>query len=129
MKWMIWTVCAVLAMLWTGVIGVTVFIIDWAVGSLAQLGPNGAAGLALPPEVPGWLSGWIDSHAWMAFVQAIDQPMIALRAALPTLGALSSWLEPLVWVLWGFGVVALLALAFFLQWLVPRGHAVLKFNS
>ena len=128
MQWLIWTVCGVLAVLWTGTIGLTALIIDWTAGSFAQVDPSGVSGLALPAAAPGWLSPWIDSHAWAAFAQALEQPMLALRAALPTMGALADWLTPLVWVLWGFGMVSLLAAAFFVNWLVHRGQAVLKVN-
>ena len=44
----------------------------------------------------------------------------ALRDALPYMSMLMGWLVPLIWTVWGFGLVCLVALAVGAHWLTAR---------
>lgn len=124
MKWIIWTIGGVLAALWTLTLALTAAAVDWTAGALRQAGAGEMPTPALPPELPAWLSAWIEPGTWAAVVQATQQTMLALQSALPFVGTVTGWLEPLVWALWGLGMLALLTIAAGSHWwLARRGPA------
>ena len=123
MKWIIWTIGGVLAALWTGTLALTAAAVDWTAGALRQAGAGEMPTSALPPELPGWLSAWIEPGTWAAVVQAIQQTMHALQSALPVVGTVTGWLEPLVWALWVLGMIALLTIAAGSHWWLARRDA------
>lgn len=114
MKCVIWTVGGVLLALWTGAVATLGLVVDWAVNSLQQAG---AAAQPLPADLPGWLGGWVDPAGWAAISQAIQQALQGVQAVLPAVGTAAGWLEPLVWIVWGLGVAALLTVAAGSHWL------------
>lgn len=116
MKTLIWSLTALLAALWTGFVALAHRLTGWLIGAL-DAGP--AADLPLPP-LPDWLALWIDAEAlaaWRVFGMDLLQ---WLGAVLPSGDALMAWIGPLLWVGWGFGLLALLAVAGLLHWLVGR---------
>lgn len=120
MKWIIWTIGGVLAALWTGILALTALVVDWTATALRQAGPGAATTPSLPPELPAWLSAWIEPGTWEAAVRTVDQALQSLQAVLPDLGRLTGWLEPVLWTLWGLGMVALLAVAAGSHWWIGR---------
>jgi hypothetical protein len=117
MKWMIWTICGVLAALWTGVAAVAALAVGWMGGALQRAGATGVA-LPLPAELPAWLTGWLEPASWSLVLHNIVEALGALQGLLPTVGAATGWFEPLMWVLWGLGMIALLVVATGLHWLL-----------
>jgi hypothetical protein len=110
MKWIIWTIAGVLAALWTGALALLAGVVDWAGGALQQAGS-----VAPPAELPAWLARWVDADTWAAIVQAAQE---TLDAVLPAAATATGWLEPLVWIFWGFGMAALLVVAAGSHWFV-----------
>ena len=120
MKWIIWAVGGVLAAIWTGAMALVALAIDWTGQALQQAGSTPAAALPLPADLPGWFARWIDPAGMAAIGQAVQQALDGVQAMLPAIGTATGWLEPLVWILWGFGMIALLTAAAGSHWLVAR---------
>jgi hypothetical protein len=115
MKWMIWTISGLVAALWTGTLALTAFVVDRTAGALLETGPGEARAPSFSTDLPQWLSAWVEPGAWATAANAVQQ---SLQAILPVLGTATSWLEPLLWVLWVLGMLFLLAVAAGLHWWV-----------
>ena len=115
MKTLIWSLTALLAALWTGTAALAHQVLGWLLGAI----DTGTAAVSLPP-LPDWLALWVDAQMLAAWqVWGVDL-LQWLGAVLPSSEALMGWIGPLLWLVWGFGVLALLALAGLLHWLVGR---------
>ncbi len=111
MKIAVWIVFALLAALWTGAALLFVTVSEWAAGLLAsgqaeQLG-TAAATMPLPPA----LALWIDPATVKLAQEGVLWLLNSARDVLPLLGSAMGWLEPLIWLLWLFGLVVMLVLA------------------
>jgi len=111
MKIAVWIVFALLAALWTGAALLFVTVSEWAAGLLAsgqaeQLG-TAAATMPLPPA----LALWIDSATVKLAQEGVLWLLNSARDVLPLLGSAMGWLEPVIWLLWLFGLVVMLVLA------------------
>lgn len=128
MKWIIWTMGGVVAVVWTGALALTAWLVDWTGEALVRAGTSGTPAPAMPAELPALLAGWIDPAGWTAIVQTLQQGLGAAQSMLPAVGTAAGWLEPVVWVLWGLGLIAVLALAAGSHWLFA-GRAGLRQHS
>ncbi len=116
----IWVVVVVLAAFWTGLAALLAQLTDWLSAAMA----SGAAGSALDQigqwPVPAWLAPWVDP-AWVETMQAsVLEWLQWLSAAMPAIGGLMGWISPLVWLLWGLGLVVLLCVGGGLHFLARR---------
>ncbi len=123
MKAIIWTAGGLLALSWTGAMALLALMVGWVGTALQQAGAAGATAAAQPPAMPAWLAGWVDPAAWTAAAQWARGALEASQSVLPYFGTAASWLEPLVWLLWGAGLAALLALAAGAHWMAARRAA------
>ncbi|MGL4190882.1 MAG: hypothetical protein ACRCTM_18640 [Sphaerotilus sulfidivorans] len=117
MKWIIWTIVGVLAAMWTGTLATVALVADWTGSALQQAAPSAPQ---LPSDLPGWLAGWVDPAGWAAIAQATQQALQVVQSMLPAVGTATGWLEPLAWIVWGLGMVALVTVAVGSHWLVSR---------
>lgn len=127
MKTLIWSLTALLALCWTGLVWLTHRISAWLLGALEtgnlQDAGTTVAGLPLPP-LPGWVEPWFNP-TWLAQWQALAARLLAwLGEVSPSGDALMAWIGPLLWVGWGFGLVTLLVLAGLAHWLVGSGGSL-----
>lgn len=111
MKIAVWIVFALLSALWTGAALLFLTISEWAAGLLAsgqaeQLGTV-AATMPLPPA----LALWIDPATVKLAQDGVLWLLNSARDVLPLLGSAVAWLEPVIWLLWLFGLVVMLVLA------------------
>ena len=116
----IWVVVAVLAAFWTGLAALLAQLTDWLSAAMA----SGAAGSALDQigqwPMPAWLAPWVDP-AWVETMQAsVLEWLQWLSAAMPAIGGLMGWISPLVWLLWGLGLVVVLCVGGGLHFLARR---------
>ena len=111
MKTAMWILSSLLALLWTGLAAVTAQVVGWAGQRLASSGTGTLGEAATAFALPSWLGPWVDTATWNAWVQAIAGAAAWLERAFPALGDAVGWLVPAVWVMWGLGLAALLALA------------------
>jgi hypothetical protein len=120
MKIAVWVVFGVLTLLWTAGSFIAVKLTQWGTSLLANgnMDPlrSGVAEWPLPQGLPLWLDPMM--------VQTLQQYALlsleALRDALPYMSMLMGWLVPLIWTVWGFGLVCLVALAVGAHWLTAR---------
>ena len=128
MKTAIWAVFALLALCWTGMAAVSVQITDWLLATVATDAAGAAVSASAAWPVPAWLALWVDPQAIQALQLAWADAVQWLGAVLPSAGGLAGWVSAAVWIVWGFGLLGLLALAGVLHWLVgkARGPATLQ---
>jgi len=123
MKTLIWSLTALLAAAWTGLVALTHQLAGWLLGAMdagALTQAGGAVGGWSVPAAPAWLAPWVDT-AELAALQALAADGVQwLGAVLPSGDALMAWMGLLLWVGWGFGLLTLLAVAGLLHWLVGR---------
>ena len=126
MKLALWLGCALLALLWTGGAALTAALIQWAAQVLASGGAVDWAQAAARWPVPDWIALWLDPQAVRWAQEAVLWALGllgSLSAGLPVAGQVVGWLVPLVWVLWGLGMLVLLGLALGVHVWLGRGAA------
>lgn len=120
MRIAIWLVAALLATLWTGLAMVSVSLVGWLLSVVGSAPTGELAGMVGPWPVPAWLTPWVDA-AWLQAAQATLVELVRwLGEVMPSASSLMAWITPLVWVLWGLGMIGLLLAAGLLHWLTGR---------
>lgn len=121
MKLLIWGVSTLLALLWTGLVALTVALTGWVLdavsasgGSMETLG--GMTSWPMPP----WLALWVDPALVEAMLDSVGQTLAWLAAVLPSGDTLMAWLGPLLWVGWGLGMLVLVGTAVVLHLMAGR---------
>lgn len=125
---LIWTGVLLLALMWGGATWLALTVLDLlssatAAGELTDWkqilqGWQAPVWLAWLMEWLGWdtLQNWREGLAWL---------LDGLMRTLPWLREAVSWLRPLVWTIWGIGMIGLLLLGAVLQalvrWMVRTG--------
>jgi|GEM_PF-392826 len=120
MKIAVWVIFSIVTLLWTAGTFIAVKLTQWGTTVLAggNIDPlsRGVAEWPLPQGLPLWLDP--------AMIQTLQQYALlsleSLRDAMPYMSMLMGWLVPLIWGVWGFGVICLLALAIAAHWLTTR---------
>lgn len=120
MKIAVWVVFSVVTLLWTIGTFIAVKLTQWGTGLLANgnIDPlsRGVAEWPLPQGMPLWLDP--------AMIQTLQQfallSLDALRDAMPYMSMLMGWLVPMIWAVWAFGLLCLVALAVAAHWLTAR---------
>lgn len=108
MKTLLWSVAGLLAFLWSGLAWVCSALTQWTVQALAsgqatELGRDVAA-----YQLPEWMKLFLDTGL-LTFLQNALQWLIEVgSSSLPLVGSVVGWLVPLIWIVWGFGLVLLL---------------------
>ena len=109
MKTFVWIATAVLALLWTVSAAVLASLTGWLAANAGDVA-NWSAQIAQWP-VPQWLALWVGPELLVWMREAATGLVGWGSAAVPVVGSLLQWLAPLVWLVWGRGMVCLLALA------------------
>ncbi len=99
----------VLALLWTGFIGLSAALASWVAGQGVDL-QGGLQTIAQWP-VPPWIALWTDAGTAEAVRATIVWSVEMLAAVMPWITPLLDWVAPLLWVIWAFGMVGLVVLA------------------
>lgn len=104
-------VFALLALLWTGGAALAAWLVQWTAQALASGGAVefGRELGALP--LPQWIAVWMDPALVQAAQSALLWMLDAASGLLPLAGSAAQWLVPVVWVVWGLGLLVLLAAA------------------
>jgi|LNFM01.1.fsa_nt_gb hypothetical protein len=107
----LWLVMALLVLLWTAGAALAAGVTDWAAGLIAsgQAIELGTSAAQIP--VPQWIALWVDPALVQATQQAVLWTLTTFRDSLPWVAAMIGWLVPLIWIAWGLGLLALLAVA------------------
>lgn len=124
MRWLLWSVVALAALFWTGLVAVGVQLSDWLIAAMASGQAVDAARSAAQWPVPAWLALWVDP-VWFAALQAAWADAFTwLSGLLPATagwaGTLLTWVAPLLWLIWAVVLGLMLVLAGGLHWLIGR---------
>lgn len=120
MKIAVWVVFGVVTLLWTAGTFIAVKLTQWgtqllATGNVEQL----SRGVAQWP-VPEGLPIWFDPATILALQQMALFSLETLRNAMPYMSTMMGWLAPVIWAVWGLGLLCLLAMAGGAHWLASR---------
>jgi len=120
MKIAVWVVFSLLTLLWTAGAFITVKLTQWGMAlletaSVEQLGRD-AAQWPLPEGLPLW----IDPASILALQNLALLSLEGLRNAMPYVNSMMGLLVPAIWLVWGFGLFCLLALAGGAHWMAAR---------
>jgi hypothetical protein len=111
MKIALWVVCLLLFGFWTGGALLLAELTDWTARQLASGGTAAMGQVLADWPIPAWAAVWVDA-AWIEAAQsALSAALQGLEGSLPMLGSLVGWIKPVIWVMWGLGVVVLMLLA------------------
>jgi hypothetical protein len=122
MKIAVWIIFSVIALLWTAGTFIAAKLTQWGTvllssGNLEPL-QSGVAQWPMPEGLPLWLDpamiGILQQYALLS--------LEALRDAMPYMSMMMGWLVPLIWAVWGVGLLCLGLLAGGAHWLVAQ-HA------
>jgi len=123
MKILIWVVFGVLMAVWTGFTAMSAGLVGWLLSAVADGQISGAAQAAGQWPIPAWLAVWVDpgmvenmQATWLSVVQTLDR-------WLPSASALTGWVVPLLWVVWGLISLCMLAAAGAGHWLAGKSTA------
>jgi hypothetical protein len=123
MKVLIWVVFGVLMALWTGFAAMSAGLVGWLLSTVADGQISGAAQAVGQWPIPAWLAVWVDpgmveniQATWLNVVQTLGQWV-------PSASALTGWVVPLLWVVWGLISLCLLAAAGAGHWLAGKSAA------
>lgn len=120
MKALLWGLTAVLALMWTGLAWASAELVQWTVGLLASGQAAELGKTAVEFQVPAWMAPFIDT-ALVGLLQNFVQWLMSMASGgAPLAGSVISWLVPLVWIVWAFGLVLLLVLAGVLHLLIRK---------
>jgi hypothetical protein len=111
MKAAVWIVFGLLAALWTGGALLAAELAAWSAALLASGEAVDLGRTAAQWPVPAWVALWVDPAWVQAGQQALAWALELLRDSLPLMGSAVGWLVPVVWVLWGLGLLLMLLLA------------------
>ena len=127
MKIFVWVTVAVLGLLWTAAAALGASLVSWGAGVLASGNAGEWVRLAAQWPVPAWIGWWgVDPAAVKALQEAMVWSLQALQHAWPWLAAAFRWLVPVVWVLWGLGLLLMIALGGLVHVAVSRGAGKLR---
>lgn len=111
MKIVIWGVFVAAALLWTFASMVLVEAIQWSSERLSSGQTVNLESVTSSIVIPPWLSPWLEPSSWAMIFQSIQFFLANAASAVPAIGSLLGWLVPLIWIGWGLGMLALLALS------------------
>lgn len=111
MKALVWTLTAVLAAVWSAAVAAAHALFDWAGRAVAGADTQVMAAHMQDWPLPGWLAVWLDPQwleGWRETLAALGTGLVASQ---PWIVSALDWLGPLMWGVWGLGMVLLLGLA------------------
>ena len=120
MKIAVWVVFGILTLLWTAGSFIAVKLTQWGTSLLANGNMDPLRSGVVEWPLPQGLPLWLDPMMVQTLQQYALLSLEALRDALPYMSMLMGWLVPLIWTVWGFGLVCLVALAVGAHWLTAR---------
>lgn len=100
---------ALLAIFWTVFIAICAALADWLAGQGGQL--QGGLQTITQLPMPPWIALWVDPALAETVRASVIWSIEVITALMPWIVPLLEWIAPLLWVIWGFGMFALVVLA------------------
>ncbi len=124
MKIAVWVVFGIVTLLWTIGTFIAAKLTQWGTALLANGNIDPLSRSVAEWPMPQGLPVWLDP----AMIQTLQQfallSLDGLRDAMPYMSMLMGWLVPMIWAVWAFGLVCLVALAIGAHWLTARHNPV-----
>lgn len=118
MKFLLWGVTLLVAVLWTLLVALTASFANWLADAGAPV--LGVAQQVAEWPLPAWAALWVDP-AWLdGLREMLMWSMDFVVNFAPWLFTAVGWIAPVLWVLWGLGMLALLMVAAVGQLLLTR---------
>ena len=117
MKTLIWALFSVLAVGWSGLCWLGAAALRWTAGLLAGGDVSALEKVLAEWPVPEWLALWVDLDVLQAARDLIVSILTRLQASWPGAEAALGWLIPMLWLLWGGGLLLLFGLTMLALWL------------
>jgi hypothetical protein len=126
MKTLIWSLFGLLALLWSGLCWAGAALLRWAAGLLSGTGnaPADWGRVLADWPLPQWLALWADVAALRSLLELIASMVESLQAVWPGVDSALAWLMPLLWVVWGGGLLMLIGLTGLALWLARAARPV-----
>ena len=123
MKALIWLAFIALVAVWTVLVALTDQLGQWLLSRTEAGQIQDMADMAAAWPVPAWLGFWVDT-AWLKALQDTGNGLVQwLGQVLPSVDGLMAWISPLLWGVWGLGLLAMLACTVFAHWLLGQRRA------
>jgi hypothetical protein len=111
LKTALWAIAGLLALLWSGLAWASAAVVRWTVdalstGQAAELGKT-----AVAFKFPAWLEPFLDTGLLSAIQDLVRWVLELAGQGAPLAGAAVGWLVPVVWGVWGLGLLTLLGIA------------------
>jgi hypothetical protein len=120
MKRVVWIVAAVVVAAWTLGAVLTAGLVGWAAQALSSGSAADLGRAVLGWPVPAWLAVWADP-AWIeAARDGVARFLQSMSDSLPFVGSALGWMTPVVWTIWGLGIVLVLTVAGVVHMLAGR---------
>lgn len=124
MKALLGLVFLVLLAIWTGLVVMTEHLSQWLLASMANGQVSELAQRVGQWPVPAWLGLWVDT-AWLKGLQDWGVGLLQWGVqVLPSPEGWMGWITPLLWGVWGLGVVLMGLAAFAGHWFLSRRLAL-----
>ena len=125
MKIAVWVIFSIVTLLWTAGTFIAAALARWGTNVLNTGNTDSLSRSVAEWPLPEGLPLWMDP----AMIQLLQQYALltldALRDAMPYMSMLMGWLVPMIWGVWGFGLLCFAALAIGAHWLTAR-HAQVR---
>lgn len=111
MKIIVWGLFSLLALIWTGSTALIVEAVQWTSERLLFKSSNDLEMVTSNIVIPFWLNPLLDPSGWATILQTVQSVIVGTATVLPFLGSMMGWISPVIWLIWGIGMLALLAFA------------------
>lgn len=122
MKWLIWTITALVLLMWTLLIGIVAGVASWIAQHGAVVLPEMGQGIEL--MWPAWLTDYIPAVWLSPLKEGVEMVWTGFLthwpAAATGLAHVVGWVSPIAWTLWGLVTGLCVLAAFGLHLLVAR---------
>ncbi|GAB1575803.1 hypothetical protein [Bordetella petrii] len=120
MKKIIWLAFAVLSVLWTGLVALTLQLSDWLLNTVASSRLPGTLAEPAPWTPPAWAEPWADARLLESLQAAAAWLLNGVNQILPAFGGLGTVIAVVGWIIWGLVMALMLAVALALHWAAGR---------
>ncbi|QSI76831.1 hypothetical protein [Niveibacterium microcysteis] len=119
MKTVLWSITAVLGLLWSGAVALAHSVAAWAATAAGTADAQTLAAILRDWPLPAWLA-WADPAMLESLRMALSAVGTGLVLSQPWIATAIGWIGPALWLVWALGIALLLALASIAHLLIHR---------
>lgn len=119
MKTVLWSITAVLGLLWSGAVALAHSLAAWAATAAGTADAQTLAAMLRDWPLPAWLA-WADPAMLESLRMALSAVGTGVVLSQPWIATAMGWIGPALWLVWALGIALLLALASIAHLLIHR---------